>query len=222
MRPKRTKPRRPPRARRDREDKHTQKALDHRAAYVLSLIEAEPWRDGQYGWLASKVRERFNVSRNPSEKAVTRAYELMQQQLEVMLPRLVGHLTRVHLKTIEKGFKDDGRLITSAATELRKLHGIGEPDRINVTGGTTNHITLEDAELLKALKLTNARRQARIDQLKAELGMTPSAAVTSGTFDGQASMVPPQGGAAADTEVVESDNLPTLTEDEPDLDDDPT
>lgn len=168
VRPKRSKARRPPR-RKKALDTHLQKAIDHRAAYVLQLIEDEPWRDGRYGWLAEKVRERFRISRNPSEKAVTRAYELMSLELEKRVPRLVTYLDNVHRATIAMGFKEDGRLITSAAAELRKLHAIGEPDRINVTGHTTSSLTIDDVNLLAALKYTNAQRQAEIDKLRSEL-----------------------------------------------------
>lgn len=145
--------------------------IEIRADYVIQVIRDQPWLDGRYLKLAAVVRDRFKVGRNASERVVTRAYELLAEERKKRMPGMVDYLDRVHHKTIEIGLKtQDGRVITPAAAELRKLHGIGEPDQIKLSGEVGGGVSLDDVAMLAALKLTNAQRQAEIDALSAELG----------------------------------------------------
>jgi hypothetical protein len=158
------------------------RAKNARAEYVIQCIRDQPWLDGQYTKLGKLVSERYDVSHNPAEEAVTMAYEWMDKERERNVKNLVGYLDRTHRATIELGHRTaDGRIITPAAAELRKLHGVGEGERIQLSGTVGNHITTDDAALLGALKLTNAQRQAEIDKLAAELEGAPRAPVTTTT-----------------------------------------
>ncbi len=142
--------------------------LEARANYVMMLLRDAPWLDGKFGALTKRVQNRYRVSKKPAAAAVTRAYELLSIEYERQVPEIAKYLHRVLTHTIDKGLKEDLRVVSGAAAELRKLHGAGEPDRLRVDGNVTNTISAEDRELLNALKFTNAQRLAEIDKLERE------------------------------------------------------
>jgi hypothetical protein len=150
------------------------RAKKGRAEYVIACIHDQPWLDGEWSKLIKLVCDRFACSESAASPSVSLAYQLLDEERNRRVQYTVGYLDRVHRKTIEIGFRNqDGRVITPAAAELRKLHGVGAPDNVKVTGDMTHshQVSPDDVLLLQALKLTNAQRQARIDEIDRQLGV---------------------------------------------------
>lgn len=152
------------------DDTASGRALKGRGEYVCACIKDQPWLDGKWSRLVKLVQERYPCSAQTAGKAVALAYQWLEEERQKNMPHTVGYLDRVHRYTIELGQRtQDGRIITPAAAELRKLHGIGEPDRVAVSGSINGGMSADAQALLGALKLTNAQRLAEIDKLEAEI-----------------------------------------------------
>jgi hypothetical protein len=142
-----------------------------RAQWVVDQIADQPHLDGQFGKLASMVRERFKVKRNPSEEAVTRGYEIMNEERKKARAgdHLVAFCDRKLVTAIHTGERaKDPRSVIMGVAELRRLYGVGEPDRVKIEGKLEG-ATGEGAAILEALRLTNAKRQAEIEREEAEI-----------------------------------------------------
>lgn len=152
------------------DDTASGRALKGRGEYVLICIRDQPWLDGKWSRLIKLVQERYPCSPQTAGKAVSLAYQWLEEERAKNMPHTVGYLDRVHRYTIELGQRmQDGRIITPAAAELRKLHGIGEPDRVQLSGAVNGGMSADAQALLGALRLTNAQRLAEIDKLEAEI-----------------------------------------------------
>lgn len=148
----------------------SERAKRGRAEYVIQCIRDQPWLDGKRTRLIRLLIDRFGGGERTARAAVLLAEQWLDEEREQNIPKLVGFLDRVHRHTIEMGQRTgDGRIITPAAAELRKLHGIGEPDRVQLSGAVQSGLSADAAALLGALKLTNAQRLAEIDKLEAEI-----------------------------------------------------
>ena len=162
--------------RKARQKEQSTRVVSARVDYVLSCIRDQPWLDGDRRTLQRHVMERFNVRLTQAKEAVTLAYGELDAARAENVNDLVGFLDRVHRETIKLGQKSkDGRVITPAAAVLRKLHGVGEPDRVQHSGkieGGNGGVSVGDRLMLDALKLTNAQRLAEIDALRDKLQRT--------------------------------------------------
>ncbi len=160
--------RRARRAKKRRED-DLPRAIEVRAAYVIDVIRDEPWLDGRYLKLAAMVRERFRISRNPSEKAVTRAYDRLEEEAKARRPKIYDYLCRKYERAIEMAERDrDSRALLMATMAYQKMLGFSDGER--PTGEGAASFTQDDAAMIDALRLTNAQRQAEILALEGELG----------------------------------------------------
>lgn len=149
----------------------TPRKVELRAQFVVMVVETEPWMYGSYSKLSKRVQQQFGVSKNTADAAVTRAYEILDAGLAKFKENVGSYLMHVHKKTIEKGFREDGRLITPASKALAQLVGAEAPQGVHVSGGTTSTMVMsaDDRVLLESLKLTNAQRLAEIDRIDKEL-----------------------------------------------------
>lgn len=150
---------------------------DLRAKWVVQLIRDRIELYGHSPRIAEITAEHFKCHIHTAEAAVKRAYEMIKAELSEFKPNISEFLIEVHLKTIAKGFREDGRLVTPAATALAKLVGADAADKVHVTGDQSHSITIDERNLVKALKLTNAQRLAEIDKLRGELGVPGSGPV---------------------------------------------
>lgn len=170
------------RAKKQDTETHAQRSTRGRAEYVRQCIRDQPWLDGNTRTLIRLQIERYGGGESAARSAIKLCYDWLDEEREKNVTRLVGFLDRTHRYTIEMGQRQqDGRVITPAAAELRKLHGIGEPDRVNVSGGLQTGLSADAAELLGALRLTNAQRLAEIDKLEAEVAAEEAALAQTGS-----------------------------------------
>lgn len=188
--------------RKHNDDTPTQRAVRGRAEYVLQCIRDQPWLDGKNSRLVKLLRDKYGGGESAARHAVDVAYQWLDEEREKNATRLVGYLDRVHRRTIEMGQRvGDGRVITPAAAELRKLHGVGEPDQVKLSGAVGG-VSADAAALLGALKLTNAQRLAEIDKLEAEIGE----AAAERPSDVPTVVVPPQVVTTTEDEDGETDD----------------
>lgn len=143
-----------------------------RAMWLVQLIQDRIWLYGKYSQLQSMTMEKYRISETTAAKAIARAYDIFREGIKKWTPDIGPWLTEVHRQTIQLGFEqEDPRAVTGAAVALAKLSGAEAADKVHVTGESNTTITVDERNLVKALRLTNAQRLAEIDKLSEELGL---------------------------------------------------
>lgn len=151
---------------------NTRQATKGKADYVIQCIRDQPWLDGRWTRLVTLVCDRFACCTSTAGNAVSLAYELLEQERQKNIPQAAGYVDRMIRRVIEGAMRDeDWRAATPAIAEFRKIYGVGEAEKVSVSGSVTHEISQDDKLLLEALRLTNAQRLAEIEKLEKELGV---------------------------------------------------
>lgn len=154
-------------------------ATEAKAEWILMRIRDDARLDGKHSRLMTITRDHFKCAKRQAEEAITRAYELLDEERKRQLPGVVAYIDRGYRRAIDLAIAaGDARNLVIALDSYSKLLGAGEPDRVSLEGGATaTGITVHDVALLGALKLTNPQRAAEIEALEKEIAERTTAAM---------------------------------------------